>query len=145
MRWLFISVCCMSGNLSIHILIHVKSTQRALYGSVMFNRLSYAIYIYMSFEFKCAVNSVALKLMLAPFIFIFAPSCSCLPAWWCKQNGSRYCRSSILSNRALFEGTSIFSSVRNHSGHSQVQSFNPTMHRKNECTTSACSTARECP
>ncbi len=27
--------------------------------------------------------------------FIFALGCSCLPAWWCKQNGSRDCRSSI--------------------------------------------------
>ncbi len=27
--------------------------------------------------------------------FIFTLGCSCLPAWWCKQNGSRDCRSSI--------------------------------------------------
>ncbi len=27
--------------------------------------------------------------------FIFAPGCSCLPAWWCKQNWSCDCRSSI--------------------------------------------------
>ncbi len=41
----------------------------------------------------------------------------------------------IPSNSALFEGTAILSGVRNHSGCSQVHSFNPTMHCKNECTT----------
>ncbi len=51
----------------------------------------------------------------------------------------------IPSNSALFEGTAIFSGVRNHSGRSQVHSFNPTMHRKNECTTDVHSTARESP
>ncbi len=34
----------------------------------MFKLLSFAMYRSMSFELKCAVNSVALKLMLAPFI-----------------------------------------------------------------------------
>ncbi len=56
---------CMSGKLSISLLIHVKSTPGALYGSVMFNLLHFAMYRSMSFEFKCTVNSVALKLMLA--------------------------------------------------------------------------------
>ncbi len=59
---------CRSGNLSVHILIHVKSPPRVLWGSVMFNLLSCTIYRSMSFDLKCAVNSVALKLMLAPFI-----------------------------------------------------------------------------
>ncbi len=34
----------------------------------MFNLLSFAMYRSMCFELKCAVNSVALKLMLASFI-----------------------------------------------------------------------------
>ncbi len=51
----------------------------------------------------------------------------------------------IPSNSALFEGTVILSGVRNHSGCSRVHSFNPTMHRKNKCTTDVHSTARESP
>ncbi len=51
----------------------------------------------------------------------------------------------IPSNSALFEGTAILSGVRNHSGCSRVHSFNPTMHRKNECTTDEHSKARESP
>ncbi len=54
-------------------------------------------------------------------------------------------RPPIPSNSALFEGTAILSGVRNHSGCSRVHSFNPTMHRKNECTTDVHSTARESP
>ncbi len=34
----------------------------------MFNLLRFAMYRSMSFELKCTVNSVAMKLMLAPFI-----------------------------------------------------------------------------
>ncbi len=34
----------------------------------MFNLLRFAMHRSMSFELKCAVNSVALKLMVAPFI-----------------------------------------------------------------------------
>ncbi len=65
--------------------------------SVMFNLLSFAMYRSMSFELKCAVNSVALKLMLAPFISYSLPAVlACQPAWWrCKNNGSRDCRSSL--------------------------------------------------
>ncbi len=51
----------------------------------------------------------------------------------------------IPSNSALFEGTAILSGVQNHSGCFRVHSFNPTMHRKNECTTDVHSTARESP
>ncbi len=40
----------------------------------MFNLLSFAMYRSMSFELKCAVNSVALKLMLAPFISYSLPA-----------------------------------------------------------------------
>ncbi len=40
----------------------------------MFNILSYAMYRSMCFELKCAVNSVALKLMLAPFISYSLPT-----------------------------------------------------------------------
>ncbi len=51
----------------------------------------------------------------------------------------------IPSNSALFEGTAILSGVWDHSGRSGVHSFNPSMHRKNECTTDEHSTARESP
>ncbi len=40
----------------------------------MFNLLSFAMYRSMSFELKCAVNSDALKLMLAPFISYSLPA-----------------------------------------------------------------------
>ncbi len=40
----------------------------------MFNLLSFAMYRSMSFELKCAVKSVALKLMLAPFISYSLPA-----------------------------------------------------------------------
>ncbi len=40
----------------------------------MFNRLSVAMYMSMSFELKCAVNSVAMKLMLVPFISYSLPA-----------------------------------------------------------------------
>ncbi len=40
----------------------------------MFNLLSFSMYRSMSFELKCAVNSVALKLMLAPFISYSLPA-----------------------------------------------------------------------
>ncbi len=48
-------------------------------------------------------------------------------------------------NRALFEGTDIFSGLRNLSGHYQVYLFNPTMHSNNECTIDVYTTAREYP
>ncbi len=43
------------------------------------------------------------------------------------------------------QGTDIFSGVRNHTGHSRVHSFNPTMQSNNECMTDVHSTARESP
>ncbi len=48
-------------------------------------------------------------------------------------------------NSVLFDGKAILSGVRNYSGCSRVHSFNPTKHRKNECTTDVHSTARESP
>ncbi len=39
------------------------------------------------------------------------------------------------NHSTLFEGMAVFRGVRNHSGRSRLHSFNPTMHRKNECTT----------
>ncbi len=48
----------------------------------MFNLLSFAMYRSMSFELKCAVNSVALKLMLAPPISYSLPA---VPA--CQHGG----------------------------------------------------------
>ncbi len=40
----------------------------------MFNILSFVMYRSMSFEIKCTVNSVAMKLMLAPFISYSLPA-----------------------------------------------------------------------
>ncbi len=40
----------------------------------MFNILNLAMYRSMSFEIKCTVNSVAMKLMLAPFISYSLPA-----------------------------------------------------------------------
>ncbi len=53
----------------------------------------------------------------------------------CETQGLYPKSTPIPSNSALFEGTAILSGVRNHSGCSRLHSFNPTMHRKNECTT----------
>ncbi len=61
----------------------------------MFNLLRFAMYRSMSFELKCSVNC-CLETYAGVIHFIFALDSSCLPAWRCKQNESRDCRSSVL-------------------------------------------------
>jgi len=50
-------------------------------------------------------------------------------------------------NRAPFKetGQPFVFGVQIHSGHYQVHSFNPTIHRNNECTTNECSMVRKYP
>jgi len=55
--------------------------------------------------------------------------------WLCLKSPQKYL------NRTLFEGTAIYSGVRNHSGCYRVHSFYPIMHCNNECTTDVHSTA----
>ncbi len=61
------------------------------------------MYRSMSFELKCAVNSVALKLMLAPLISYSLPAVA-----MCKQNGSRDVWSSMDSSYFWGTTTTVF-------------------------------------
>ncbi len=71
----------------------------------MFNLLSFAMYRSMSFELKCAVNSVALKLMLAPFISYSLPAVLA-----CQHGGVN--RMGHVTAGALSEGTYLFNCHR---------------------------------